>query len=549
MHRIIPHALLLSITVRMILGSVSAANNYEEGFRFSLVRSPNISSKASPVPPSNDTETIPFDKKKLNNAENKIKQQQQRPKNNHLDTEKRKKSSIVDRNFSLPSDQQNTKNNFRLNSRINSSLPGKPKKGRIFLDFGTGANNGDVSFARNRPVSNLLHGTTSKFKEKMISFHDPKIIEAKKKSSNYDHNYSVPRESMNNSNDDTNALLSRNVKVQVSLDPASACRFFPVLFGAFSNGVYAFFGTLRFLAPLVLGRRAVNGLGGFISDYMTGRYFRKTYTYLERAFLHFYEMPAALRATCRTTAQIIIYYILSKIMTWLVGIDHPPCHSDGRGLATFCASLYIIAVLGTGHAFTTWVSVWGGPLRIQAANDPKKHPTLIEIISRPWEMFRWLVDPEEWLSKSSVETKPHFDPNPLLFPATWIPLHILHIYAISKVLATDPDQYTMCYLTENQIPVILKQFFLQQSLCDEWCRVFLGEMRVGLGIAVIVLYFITLVWSVITSARLNAKMALFMLPSVIAVIISAWMNIIIYCNRVDIRQRRRKRPHEDITLL
>ncbi len=105
----------------------------------------------------------------------------------------------------------------------------------------------------------------------------------------------------------------------------------------------------------VLGRRGLNLLGDCINDYMTGRYFRKTYTRLERAYLHYYEMPATLRAICRITAQITVYHMLEPVMAWLVGINHPPCHGEGLGLGTFCSMIYIVAILGTGYAFITGV--------------------------------------------------------------------------------------------------------------------------------------------------------------------------------------------------
>ena len=92
-----------------------------------------------------------------------------------------------------------------------------------------------------------------------------------------------------------------------------------------------------------------------INDWATGRFFRTTYTRLEKTYLLYYEAPAALRALCRTTAQIFIYFILSTLMAWLVGIGHPPCHSESRGLASFCALLWTSAVAGTGHAFSTAV--------------------------------------------------------------------------------------------------------------------------------------------------------------------------------------------------
>ena len=89
---------------------------------------------------------------------------------------------------------------------------------------------------------------------------------------------------------------------------------------------------------------------------MTGRYVRKTYSRIERTYLLYYEAPAVFRAFCRITGQISIYFILSSAMAWLVGISHPPCRSDSRSLASFCALLWTSAVVGTGHALSTAVS-------------------------------------------------------------------------------------------------------------------------------------------------------------------------------------------------
>jgi hypothetical protein len=90
-------------------------------------------------------------------------------------------------------------------------------------------------------------------------------------------------------------------------------------------------------------------------DYMRGRYLRTTYTRLESMYVRYYELPAAFRATCRTLAQLSILVLLNGIMGWMVGVHHAPCSVDGSCPRMWCALLWIVAVVGTGHACSTAV--------------------------------------------------------------------------------------------------------------------------------------------------------------------------------------------------
>jgi len=93
------------------------------------------------------------------------------------------------------------------------------------------------------------------------------------------------------------------------------------------------------------------------------------------------------------------------------------------------------------------LSVWGGPLRLQATAQPpeKARHILRRIIHHP---VQWVRELEEWKHFSSLgysmraamgddrETKRRgrvFDPDPSLFPSTWMPLRWLQIFAIAKV--------------------------------------------------------------------------------------------------------------------
>ena len=149
------------------------------------------------------------------------------------------------------------------------------------------------------------------------------------------------------------------------------------------------------------------------------------------------------------------------------------------------------------------LSVWGGPLRLQAAAQHAESPkhVLRRIIHHP---IKWVKDLEEWKHLSSLRMKRNrtgkdqsrrehvFNPDPLLFPATWLPLRWLQILALSKAFSTDPLNYRWCSLTDDKvvIPRLMKQYLVQLALGDEWRRVCLGEKRVGLGIAVVLSYFV-----------------------------------------------------------
>lgn len=104
--------------------------------------------------------------------------------------------------------------------------------------------------------------------------------------------------------------------------------------------------------------------------------------------------------------------------------------------------------------------------------------------------------------------------------------------------ATEPDQYVWCSSTQDQIPKLMNKYFLQLSLGDEWQRVFLREKRVGLGIFLAVAYALSMIPLLISSAMLNRKMTLLMVPSMIAIIVSGWMNIVIYYNRYKIGRNK-----------
>jgi tryptophan-rich sensory protein len=86
----------------------------------------------------------------------------------------------------------------------------------------------------------------------------------------------------------------------------------------------------------------------------------------------------------------------------------------------------------------------------------------------------------------------------------------------------------------------MKQYLFQLALCDEWCRVFIKEKRLGLGICVACAYSAAMVSLIITCVGMNRIASLLLLPSLLALIISTWLNLVLYCNRYTRNKNKRK---------
>ena len=364
------------------------------------------------------------------------------------------------------------------------------------------------------------------------------------------------------------------------------------------------------LPPLLLSRRALNSTRDAIVDYFRGRIFRQTFTRMERAYLRYYEFPAAIRAVARLGSQIGILLGLSvAVRCWMFmilagdvvgplvlgmsgvdirqdigmvgtssgsigsggGLDGTqfdgilgnvwnvglPCHQRGRGMAWLCGLIWIGAVVGTGHACTVALSVWGGPLRLQAAAVQAEKPKqlLLRAVHHPIKWFReleeWKHLPDPKISRKDGARRRRggggggasrvLDLDPLLFPATWLPLRWIQIFAVAKAFSTDPQNYRWCSPENDRIviPKLMKQYLIQLALGDEWQRVCLGEKRVGLGILVVLSYFIALVLMVFTAFTLDGGSAAMLIPSVLAAIISGAINLMMFWNRLETRSQKK----------
>jgi hypothetical protein len=142
--------------------------------------------------------------------------------------------------------------------------------------------------------------------------------------------------------------------------------------------------SILLLPSLLLTRRLLNFASNAIIDYFRGRYLRTTFTRLERAYLRYYEFPAAIRAVFRVAAQIGILMCWKGVVRWWLGVvrsggedamlysvfldagslslereegSYLPCHSGG-GVPWLCGVVWIACVVGAGHACAMAVSLY-----------------------------------------------------------------------------------------------------------------------------------------------------------------------------------------------
>jgi hypothetical protein len=274
-------------------------------------------------------------------------------------------------------------------------------------------------------------------------------------------------------------------------------------------------------------------------DWYTGYYLRTTLERVEHQYTKRYDVPACLRSVGRLVLHGFILFLLGAIMEWMVGLSYLPCRfTSGGGCHWWCGLLWLVAVTGPGHAAGVAVAIWVSGLRLQLAAEysSQKRPSVRRIISRPGTLLRWIVDPDQWFrellaSRHAAEDPVHyalqpFDPDWRMFPATWSTLRVVQMIAIAKEMhGSDTIMHTFMRLV-----------LVQQAFSDEWYRVLMCEKRVAWAIVVMVGYTlstVSLFWNMIRKpAHIVSSLSILMTtPSVLAVVISFWMNVLVYFER------------------
>jgi hypothetical protein len=248
--------------------------------------------------------------------------------------------------------------------------------------------------------------------------------------------------------------------------------------------------ALSMVGPLVMARRVVNWIGDMGADWYTGRYFRMSYRRLSSSYWRYYQGSGALRSLARWSIHLFTLLTLGRIMEWMVGIDHPPClyvltashnldqlHCNTpQRCSRWCLSLWLLSVIGPGHAVSVALGLWGGVLGIQ----PQKNghcihrPPLLALLGSP---IRLLYDPEGWFQefgqrrRESQGVSLPLQADALVFPTMWEPLWLLQGALVVQAMSSCRQRMT----------ALMRQVLIQQACAEEWYKVLVQEKRLGLA--------------------------------------------------------------------
>jgi tryptophan-rich sensory protein len=162
------------------------------------------------------------------------------------------------------------------------------------------------------------------------------------------------------------------------------------------------------------------------------------------------------------------------------------------------------------------------------------------VFTRPWHLLQWMKDPEEWINNIARLNNNNrrggrapFQPDALLFPSTWPPLHVLScvgmIRAIRMSLSLDDSLRSSSSIMRNAC--------VQLALYEEWHRVFLQEKRVALGVVVQVVSFLALLNLVYVISMVDGVAGVLLTPALLASLVSGWMNIVLYNERALVQKK------------
>lgn len=357
-----------------------------------------------------------------------------------------------------------------------------------------------------------------------------------------------------------------NDVLSITIDSSSAVSLVSILWLA----TRAFFGravlgTMLTVLPLYIGQKIANFFILIpIQDWYTGRFMRITYKTLEQQYKTAYSQifPTTKRSLGRILIHVTILFTIGRIVESLLGLQDPTqCMFPGQGgCYWWCGIAWLSTVISTGHAASSAIAIWG-PLKVHLMEDDdnddpvndkdavsahnnmngRSHwhhrPNFYRIFRRPWTVIHFVLDPDQWFReivehdrrrrRKAAIMKPAFDPDPRMFPVTWSFVRILQMIAVAKEM----------YSSQSIMHSFMKQVLIEQAFSDEWYRVFIVEKRIGLGSAVMIGYMISamnLMWKVIgikSVPNISGISFLFILPSVLAIIVSAWMNVLVLFNR------------------
>jgi hypothetical protein len=307
-------------------------------------------------------------------------------------------------------------------------------------------------------------------------------------------------------------------------------------------GGYVFGKVPRLLLPLYIAQRSYRFLYLVGQDWYTGRYVRIQFERMQRQYHTRYRIPDCLRSIGRFLSHLLCLSVIGYVVKRIINVTSGPCKASQGGCNVGCGVVWLVAVLGAGHAIGVAIAIWS-PLRIRV--DDLQRPS-IQNIQKPMRLLRWILDPDKWFRDIierdrfvPTQTLKPFNPDAVLFPATWSLLRVLQMIAVVQ------------HMRGPRMVSMMRQIVLQQALNDEWYRVLMCEKRVAWAMVFMVLVrpcictpclrltsLFQLLGSAlgilleITHSESVGNISLFLaFPSVLAAIISSWMNILVYFDR------------------
>ena len=334
--------------------------------------------------------------------------------------------------------------------------------------------------------------------------------------------------------------------VDVCIDPLSMLRCGQVLLAFASSVSTATWGTLRLLAPLVVSAKVYRSLCDSIDNLQRSRKGQRL-EFLQSPKLLQQRRPLpllspSLRSVGRVLAHAMVLSILGRAMEWSMGLTKYPCRfKQTGGCRWICSVLWLGPVLGVGHVISSAIALWGGPFQLQVQYK-RRRPTARSVCLHPDRFREWLKQPDEWIREVANDRR-FFSSNMLQawspvsgflsFPTRWEPIWILMILGVTKEMTSGRDtMHTMMRLV-----------LLQQAFRDEWHRVLLVERRVLLGLIPAAGYFGTTLALFFTVFRkpalsISSLSILLLLPSVLAILISTWMNLVVYLDQEEMKRQQ-----------
>ena len=307
---------------------------------------------------------------------------------------------------------------------------------------------------------------------------------------------------------------------ELVVDPRSLVSVAGVLTRAVASFALAFTGTIRLLPPMIFARRVVAYLAYGLSDWYTGRYLRTTYRQLESQYWRYYQIPATLRSVARSLTLCLVMMVTGRLLE--SSFYHSCSVSESGGCKLWCGFVWIACVVSIGQIVGRCIGKCENPLKIQISEQQHKIPPHRRIL-RPRFLLQFLRDPDSLVrgivSKEDI-LRP-FEPNPLLFPSTWQFLRLLKLIAVAKQMP----------LSRGTMHSMMRQVVVQEVLRDEWYRVLMLEKRVALGVAAVGMYGLSTLTLFFTVGEVSGPLALMILPSLLGVLVSGWMNVFVYFER------------------